>query len=537
MYVPEQKNNKNFSIYTYRATGPRIVRRRRSLDLNAALLPGTGTIYSFEFGVGSKEENLATLHYIGLTVQSPTFKRIRQHAEEARSGLYRLDYLAFGSALYNSRKGAENIGSIDQMVKIINVVSFFDLALMETFYINYEEKTRDPEDGLSSTNYKNFDEVLEARRYAKDGRISKNVKIGLNSGKGGEGDPVKQRATPTAADARRLTPQEVIIAAAMFVEDSEGYDEGARDVIKARRLFFPAGWENNQILSQLKKDGIPIEKLSRDQLFAHKVRYIINWFKEQGVIGSSQIVKVKEGTKEYRVDFSLKGVLAPYFNIDFNFVSSVLNNVGYNVDAKFEFSDKTGINYGQKFNQPFAQALAVMYPADTSKQAILPGFTSQAILSAVTSSSFPELLNLTIELGGTDKQSKEAVKKFRKEFAAMKKETIEDIVFAMVNENTEIINNMLSQKGKKQLKKLDRSTLAQQVQREQQLYTKKNPSKKVTNQTTQVFKFNAYKNYIEEVIQMAENSGIILTDDQKEIMRSKVLQGSYLSNLHFGLTK
>ena len=215
--MAEQKKIGNFSIYTYRATGPQKVRRRRSFDLNSALMPGTGTIYSFEFGIGSKDKNLASLHYIGLTVQSPSYKRIKEHGTEAKTGLYRLDYLAFGSALYNTRPGAENISSIDQMVKIINIVSFFDLALMETFYINYEEKTRDPQDGLGNSTYKNFDEVLKSRGYSKDGKLKPNIKIGLNSGKGGEGDPVKQRATPTDVNSRRLTPAEVIIAAAMFL--------------------------------------------------------------------------------------------------------------------------------------------------------------------------------------------------------------------------------------------------------------------------------------------------------------------------------
>ena len=537
--MPEQKKIGNFSIYTYRATGPQKVRRRRSFDLNSALMPGTGTIYSFEFGIGSKEKNLASLHYIGLTVQSPSYKRIKEHAAEAKTGLYRLDYLAFGSALYNTRPGAENIGSIDQMVKIINVVSFFDLALMETFYINYEEKTRDPQDGLGNSTYKNFDEVLKSRGYSKDGKLKPNIKIGLNSGKGGEGDPVKQTATPTDVNSRRLTPAEVVIAAAMFLEDSDAHDEGSSDVIKARKLFFPSGWENSRIDAALESAGIKKNKLNNADYFAEKVRYIISWFKKQGGLDNSQVVEIKNSLdKEDEISFSLKGVMAPFFNIDIDYVKSVLNSVGYNTTTKFTFSEKEGVNYKEKFSKPFAQALGILYPSDTTSNAIVPGFTSQAILSMVTSQSFPELLNLTLQLNGNpnDKKSKEAIKNFRKEFGKIKKDTIDSIVLAMVNENIEIINNMIKSSSKK-IQKMNSSSLSSFIKAEQASYIKKNPTKTVTSQTVQAFKFNAYKAYIEQVIEAAEKAGIILTDDQKDIMRSRVLQGSYLSNLHFGISK
>jgi hypothetical protein len=532
IYVAEQKKIGNFSIYTYRATGPQKVRKRRSFDLNSALMPGTGTIYSFEFGIGSKDKNLASLHYIGLTVQSPSYKRIKEHGTEAKTGLYRLDYLAFGSALYNTRPGAENISSIDQMVKIINIVSFFDLALMETFYINYEEKTRDPQDGLGNSTYKNFDEVLKSRGYSKDGKLKPNIKIGLNSGKGGEGDPVKQRATPTDVNSRRLTPAEVIIAAAMFLEDSDPHDEGSRDVIKARKLLFPSGWENNKIDSALKSAGIKKDKLKDADYFAEKIRYIISWFKEQGGLDNSQVVETKDNL------FSLKGVMAPFFNIDINYVKSVLNSIGYNTTTKFTFSEKEGVNYKQKFSKPFAEALGILYPSDTSSNAIVPGFTSQAILSMVTTQSFPELLNLTLQLNGSpsDKKSKEAIKTFRKEFGKIKKDTIDSIVLAMVNENIEIVNNMIKSSSKK-IQKMNSSSLSSFIKAEQASYIKKNPTKKVTDQTVQAFKFNAYKKYIEDVIEAAEKAGIILTNDQKDIMRSRVLQGSYLSNLHFAISK
>ena len=137
-------NPKFYSRYSFSsvAISSRNVKLRKRLDLAKMFPAGMGAIYSFEFSVGpsDNDNDQARLHYIGLSFSNPTLERVEGHREDAKSASKKtLDYLGYAAAVYNERPGARNVSRFQDLVEVMNIVSIFDLALMERYYIQTEK--------------------------------------------------------------------------------------------------------------------------------------------------------------------------------------------------------------------------------------------------------------------------------------------------------------------------------------------------------------------------------------------------------------
>jgi hypothetical protein len=488
IYVAEKSNPKFNSRYSFTSipVSSRRVKLKKRLDLNKMFPAGMGALYSFEFGVGSssKSNDEARLNYIGLSFTNPTMDRIEGHMEDTKSDKTTLDYLAYAAATRNQRPGAVNIKPFSSMVEVMNIVSIFDLALMERYYIKVNNTQAS---GRSS--YKSFDEMVKDRNFS-NGRKFTSEMIPLNTDAGGQGGPILQNVLRSSETSRIITAEDIIFGALAFIEETD------TDVKEMRNMYMPNELKNipsdNFIISKYK---LPPNS-TYDIILPYKVHYIIETFASigskhnamsevlqntiretqqyrqiSGAERSKMIDEITTADKEYDNKFSLQG----YFQslsaskelssttkkteksiVNVGYISRVIGVSGYDYKAIYRFGNNP--DYSEKFkNKNFSAQYSRIYQVDTSKPTMFKYF-AQGFLAVMFSDS-PNiqkfLSDFDIKLSAADKlKSQAAIKAARKEIMANQKSVMEQLATI---ELLQLIKDM--SKEKNQTIKIEESKL------------------------------------------------------------------------------
>lgn len=481
MATAKTGNPKFYSRYSFSsvAVSSRNVKLRKRLDLAKMFPAGMGAIYSFEFSVGpsDNDNDQARLHYIGLSFSNPTLERIEGHREDAKSGSKKtLDYLGYAAAAYNERPGARNVERFQDLVEVMNIVSIFDLALMERYYIQ-TEKTM----GAGASTYQSFDEMVNDRNFV-NGRKFTTKNIPLNTEAGGQGGPILQNALRSGETSRVVTPEDIIFGALAYIEDKD------KDVLDMRSKFMPSELKtipNDTLI--IKKYNLPASS-PYDFILPYKVHYIIETFARLGAAHtamadvlkktvqdseayrnasgaekSALIEQAKSQDKNYDEKFALQGyfqslsaqkekanitktnMTKSYINV--GYIARVIKISGYDSKAQYLYGDNP--NYAGKFkNKDFASAYGKVYQTDTTKPTMFKYF-AQGFLSAMFSTNVKVqdfLRDFDIQLSKADEQkSQKAINAARKQLSENQKEVMQQLA---VIEVLEAVDELGKQRGK-----------------------------------------------------------------------------------------
>lgn len=533
----EKLSKKRYSIFDFhqipfsqRTTSGK--HKVRSLPLSQKFPPGTGTIYSWQFGImppGSEsfqENNGARLTYIGLSFQNPTMDRIDQHKEGTKSSDTRLDYLAFSAAVLNERPDAQKLNYSD-MVDVIDIVSIFDLTLMEIYYIKDLYKTQRQYGG--GAGYSSFDEYLKNNNaYSRGTKIKLNVDtLGLNTGPGGEGGPLNKDIFRGDSESAIITFEDLVFGALYFLEDK------SPTVLKARDMYYGNGWkpDNDKIVKMFSDffDSKNKKQLLEDSKvkLAFSVLYVLHWFKERGYIDAKDITV---NPSDEAVRNILKGSLASVPQLSIGYVTNVLNNLDYkykesdnpygyastpDTPDKSESSKKIKDKFG---NVKAGQVLAMIYTAGSSNP-VTKKSAAQAILSSLSTTSAEEVLDIVISLTAPPDNVKKVdeIKKWQKAQLDKKKPLLDDIYGNMLVNNLEQISSSFSYDNKQVSAVIDRSKarLRQTIKLQ----------KRGMNM---VMFYQPIKEIIDDLINKLESLGIVLAEDEKEFLQAKGQASAYL---------
>ena len=459
--MAEQSNPKFNSKYSFTSVpvSSRKVKLKKRLDLNKMFPAGMGALYSFEFGVGSssKSNDEARLNYIGLSFTNPTIGRIQGHMEDTKKDKTTLDYLAYAAATRNERSGAVNIKPFESMVEVMNIVSIFDLALMERYYIKINNTQAS---GRSS--YKSFDEMVRDRNFSNGKKFTGKM-IPLNTDAGEQGGPIVQNVLRSSETSRIITVEDIVFGALAFIEETDS------DVKEMRNMYMPNQLKNipsdNFIISKYK---LPPNS-TYDIILPYKVHYVIETFASLGSAHTSmsEVLKKtiqetdsyrqvsgaeksrmteesKSADKEYDNKFSLQGYFQSLSSskelssvskkaeksiVNVGYISRVIGVSGYDYKAIYKFGNNP--DYSQKFkNKDFSAQYSRIYQVDTSKPTMFKYF-AQGFLAVLFSNS-PNiqkfLSDFDIKLSAADKlKSQAAINAARKEIMLNQKLVMEQL--------------------------------------------------------------------------------------------------------------
>jgi hypothetical protein len=503
------------SIYSFSAVSPssRVVKLRKRLELAKMFPAGMGALYSFEFTVGYSKTrpNEARLNYIGLSFSNPTIERISGHQEDTKSDKRTIDYLAYAAATKNKMLGPAQISNFSEMAEVMNIVSIFDLALMERYYIKIE-KTQ----GSAASTYNSFDEMVKERNYVNGKRFTTDM-IPLNTEAGGQGGPIIQNALRTSETSRVITAEDIIFGALAYIEETD------TDVMAMRSQYMPSN------LKRAPKDSFIIKKYnlgkepSAESILAYKVYYIIEEFARLGAEHSSQsevLDRITENSEEYRrlkgheksaykesqksdsPEYAQKYAFKGYFQslasrdkessktikivgreeenyqntksfIDVSYITKVLGISGYNPNDVYKFDkyDEQGkliqsANYNSKFkNKEFAEAYSRVYQTEKETPTLFRYF-AQGFLALLFSDNpniqkFIKEFNL--QMSKIDQiKSAGAIRKARNEFGKSQEKIFRQIARLEV---LDYIDKIQKEKGvkitatEKEFKKLESQTI------------------------------------------------------------------------------
>jgi len=157
---------------------------------------GLGILYSIEFFFKPYNQPTREFAYVGITGQVKPDDRFKQHyegafqvyrdiknkGENAETSLNKATYVSLGSAFYVNEKMIQPLLKPD-ILKIMNVVSLFDLGSMEKYLIK-KNQLLNKEANKTTT----FSDFIAGKGYKKN---SQGV-YGLNDAEGGEGAMEKQ---------------------------------------------------------------------------------------------------------------------------------------------------------------------------------------------------------------------------------------------------------------------------------------------------------------------------------------------------------
>jgi len=485
MAEKKEGNAKFYSRFSFSSVSinDRNVAIRKRIDLAKMFPAGMGAIYSFEFSVGTSDvdNDQARLHYIGLSFSNPTMERIEGHREDANSASKRtLDYLAYAAASYNLRPDAKNVEKFSDLVEVINIVSIFDLALMERYYIEIE-KTQ----GSGASTYDSFDEMVRDRNFI-NGKKFTTSKIPLNTESGGQGGPIIQNALRSGETSRVVTPEDIVFGALAFIEEND------EDVLAMRSKYMPQELksikDNSKIINKYKLNP----KASYETILPYKVHDVIETFAKLGAAHTSAAIVLKESVQksmEYQQaktgaekaavldraksagNFAEELSLQGYFQslsaqkevakikdfekdgkgkekqkpmkesyIDVSYIAKMLKISGYDYEKTYVYGDKP--DYKTKFtNKKFAENYSRVYQVDTTKPTMFKYF-AQGFLSILFSDN-PDinkfLKDFDVQLSNADKKtSQKAINEARKSIMETMRPVIESLggiaTIEMINE-------------------------------------------------------------------------------------------------------
>ena len=184
---------------------------------------GLGILYSAEFSFKPYGEATRHFAYAGITGQVDPNERFDTHFEGSKSIYEDLKgnkkvslkgkkglYVALGASFLSNENMMQGRLRPD-IIKIVNVVSLFDLGAMEKKMI-LDKKTLNTE----------IDKIENYEDFIKGNNLSKNAqgKYGLNSVTGGEGAMEKQ--------AVQLSPYEWLFAAYYYIIETDAYIKASR---------------------------------------------------------------------------------------------------------------------------------------------------------------------------------------------------------------------------------------------------------------------------------------------------------------------
>jgi len=185
---------------------------------------GLGILYSVEMVLRPYKQERMHMVYAGITGQINPNDRFSEHYSGAND-IYKnlkedfnhqfskpkLMYLTLGSAFYINELMTDRSQFKQQIINIINVVSLFDLAAMETKYIKDNKLVQPNHSSINNTK----------KLFTKEG-LSKNGGVyGMNEGGGGEGALEKQ--------AKRLDRLEWLFAAYYYIIEDDEYIKNSRE--------------------------------------------------------------------------------------------------------------------------------------------------------------------------------------------------------------------------------------------------------------------------------------------------------------------
>jgi hypothetical protein len=163
--------------------------------------------------------------YLGLSIQLPTMRRIKEHIKSAYTNKS-MEYLALGQALYaDNEDGRINDGT--KIPKIMHICSFFDLAALEIFYISKFGLQQ----GSKSNKPTNFHELISKLNSSNYSKIGDGKTIGLNTEAGGQGGPL-------AGNTNR-SPMEWILAAYYHLVETDSHIIDARKEVSELPSLVP----------------------------------------------------------------------------------------------------------------------------------------------------------------------------------------------------------------------------------------------------------------------------------------------------------